>query len=499
VNEVAQKGVTYFSSAGNASRFSYEDMYRPIDPGFTISGAGENLHAFSDAGDISQDFIVPAGTSIDLWIMWDDPAPALDDKPNPAPDTDVDAYLFGASGLLTSSTFNNPLQGFNIEIISYTNSTDVDENVVLLLEKFSGPDPRRVKYIDRDENIVFVDPQGVNAGTCVGHSNVAGAIAVGASAFFNTPEFNDFRADLGAAPLSVAIINGFSSAGGTPILLDPAGNPISPLLTENPYIVGPDGGNTSFFRFDSPIDPDDFPNFFGTSASAPHLAAAAGLLLDANETLSTVDIREAFRVTAEDMDDPITPGFDTGYDFQTGFGFVNAFDALKVVLTVQKLKLTSICNNADGTHTWRVRNPNPFDVNVTYEVYRTDETGSLVAAPGDNFFDATIRGTTKIFWEDERGRSKETVKAPNNNACTVETTSISVYPNPTSRFLAVDNAKGQGMNLSVVNLFGRKVFSDHIEAGSQTSIDLARFGKGNYHIIATYADGRVETKQIMVR
>jgi hypothetical protein len=48
-----------------------------------------------------------------------------------------------------------------------------------------------------------------------------------------------------------------------------------------PGITAPDGGDTSFFfaRFTNPAtvgggEPDQFPNFFGTSASAPHAAAA---------------------------------------------------------------------------------------------------------------------------------------------------------------------------------------------------------------------------------
>ena len=79
----------------------------------------------------------------------------------------------------------------------------------------------------------------------------------------------------------------FSSAGGTPILFDINGKRLKkPVVRIKPGVVGPDGGNTSFFFAPYPFEvpggtePDVFPNFFGTSASAPHVAAVAALMLD---------------------------------------------------------------------------------------------------------------------------------------------------------------------------------------------------------------------------
>ncbi|MEL6193921.1 MAG: T9SS type A sorting domain-containing protein [Bacteroidota bacterium] len=87
---------------------------------------------------------------------------------------------------------------------------------------------------------------------------------------------------------------------------------------------------------------------------------------------------------------------------------------------IENLILTSMCNSASGAHTWRVRNPNAVDISISYEVVGSGETGTLTAkASSDTFFDATNKGTTKIFWKNELDEDKETVKAPNNNDCKV--------------------------------------------------------------------------------
>ena len=97
-----------------------------------------------------------------------------------------------------------------------------------------------------------------SSSTVYGHANAAGAEAVGAAAYFETPEFG----------FDPALLESFSSGGLTPILFDLTGSPIFELR-QKPGIVCPDGTNTTFFGFD--FEPDGFPNFFGTSAAAPDI------------------------------------------------------------------------------------------------------------------------------------------------------------------------------------------------------------------------------------
>ncbi|MFP4435804.1 MAG: ExeM/NucH family extracellular endonuclease [Chloroflexaceae bacterium] len=98
---------------------------------------------------------------------------------------------------------------------------------------------------------------------------------------------------------------------------------------------------------------------------------------------------------------------------------------------VEPLTLTSICNAADGSHQWRVRNPNDFDVPFTWQRVGTSETGEGVAlASSDTFFFTPTAGTVKIFW-DNNGTPAETVKAANNEPCTLPTGNITIVKQAT--------------------------------------------------------------------
>jgi subtilisin family serine protease len=122
--------------------------------------------------------------------------------------------------------------------------------------------------------------------------------------------------------------------------------------------VGPDAGNTSFFYFKlgfnvpGSSEDDQFPNFVGTSAAAPHVAGVAALLLDkrardlaahrqvpAPHTLTPEALYNLIRRNASDMRlrnvggnlGPQPVGVSDGFDYDTGYGLVDAVRALQAI------------------------------------------------------------------------------------------------------------------------------------------------------------------------
>ena len=125
------------------------------------------------------------------------------------------------------------------------------------------------------------------------------------------------------------LLEPFSSAGPTLILFNTAGNRLTiPRIRLKPEIVDPDGTNTTFFCPRSPsipsscdVDGTGLPNFFGTSAAAPHAAAVAALMLEAMPTTTPHTIYVILELTAIDMGPP-------RFDFDNGFGLIQADRAL---------------------------------------------------------------------------------------------------------------------------------------------------------------------------
>ncbi len=300
VDNVNAAGVAYFSSAGNDARHSYEDQFRPT----LVSGT--TRHDFDAGGltDTMQSVTIPAQTQVIFVLQWDEPFFSVSGSPGSA--SDLDMILYSAQGLGLAGGVDNNVGGDPVEVFAYENKSGQARNYQLRITQNAGPAPGRVKYVYFGD--LTVNEYASNSAALYGHPNAAGAAAVGAARYSQTPAF-------GVDP---PLLEYFSSAGGTPILRDTAGAPILELR-QKPDIVAPNGGDNTFFGGD--YEPNGWPNFFGTSAAAPHAAGVAALMLGFDGNLTPAQIHSTMQATAIDMDI-------AGPDFNTGFGLVQADQAL---------------------------------------------------------------------------------------------------------------------------------------------------------------------------
>ncbi len=333
VDTVKNSGVAYFSSAGNSGRVSYESNFRQSGQFEAIFG-GE-LHNFNPSGggvDIYQQITLPVGNTT-FSFQWAEPYFVVSGAPGSASDYDIFLCLSDTDPV---DMTNCPIGGATdnigsdpIEVIQ-PNITGSSLTLYVAISRFTGTSNDFLKYIVFRDS-VSIDEHDTASNTSTGHANAAGAEAVGAAFYARTPEF------LTPTPF----LNDFSSAGGTPILFDLSGNPIVELRLK-PEIVAPDGTNTTFFGSDisdpgDGSDLDSFPNFFGTSAAAPHAAAVAALMLEAaggSGSLTPDEIYTAMESTAIDIVRRSPSGIDNlpvGFDFDSGFGLIQADAAILAV------------------------------------------------------------------------------------------------------------------------------------------------------------------------
>jgi subtilisin family serine protease len=365
VDDVHDAGVAYFSSAGNDARASYESRFR-LSSEEGISGPRHDFARGRHNVDGLQHATASAGSVTLLSVQWDQASLSANGKRGAT--SDVDVWFYDANGepyeICTDDPdqvvcqipgFDANIDGDAVETPIMVNLSDEDLEVQIGIELFEGPAPNYIKYVyfDLDAGSFAIDEYDTASGTVYGHANAAGAEAVGAAAWYQTEEWG--------SPLRPqcipACLNSFSSAGGVPVFFGKNGRRLPvPEVRIKPGVTGPDGGDTSFFVADltfavpGTTEPDGFPNFFGTSASAPHVAGVAALLLDQRardiqahkrfigpRNLTPDAIFWALRLTADDMKlrnfggdiGPQRVDNANGFDFDTGFGFVDAQRALR--------------------------------------------------------------------------------------------------------------------------------------------------------------------------
>ena len=373
VDRVVDRGVAYFSSAGNQANNSYENSF--VSSGQIIQGSVAHDFDPGPGIDTLQQITIPAETNLVVSLQWDSPFLSASSVSGGAT-SDLNIYLLDDTGtqVLARSTGNNI--GRNaVEVLSFTNDNLFPTQFNLAITNPRGDTPNRLKYILFNSSTI--NEFASNSSTVFGHHAAIGAMAVGATNYRTTPLINR----------NPAILNWFSSVGPTTILFDKFGNRLpNPEIRQKPEIVAPDGTNTTFFGTDDNNDRDIFPNFSGTSAAAPHAAGVAALMLEAVPGTPPDILYEALKNSAIDMGAP-------GVDDQSGAGLIQADAAIRELQRLQALpeinlhipSITVTPPNIRGDREFKGNGPRIEIQTQAVEV----EQGTALRATGNVIFEET--------------------------------------------------------------------------------------------------------------
>lgn len=423
IDTVNASGVAYFSAAGNNGAIGYDNLA----PSFTThssSPSGELLMNFDTTGATTVTAMtasipqLPPGDFVAIVLEWDQPY--VTGSPGSGGATSQLDLCFTGSGVgLIASPINpddpnggsNTTIGTNTQVCTGANSKGVDpyqilvvgypasatngpacpsdyglpagatcssaQNITIQVGLAGGTAPHRIKLVveDNGAGVTYPGPIVPAGGTLQGHPGAAGAMAVGAAYWLDTPL-------CGTTP---AQLESYSAKGGDPILFDTTGTALAtPVTRQKPDIVGPDGVSNTFLGYaegafgSGACANTTYPNFFGTSAATPHVAAAAALLLQKNPGATPAQLYAALQKTAAPMSSSMP-------DYLNGAGFIQADAALADVPTAPDVTLnlspTTINVGQSASLSWTVTNATGCTASGAWSGSQ-GFSGSLTLKPG---------------------------------------------------------------------------------------------------------------------
>ena len=356
VDKATAAGAVYFSSAGNDGCSGYAATYNPqtnnsttqalllSEGGITYSGitaaesaAIESFHSFGTnaAGQpiLVQKVLIPVdnGTAGDypgqLVFQWNDPdALTVNGVKQVSTDYDILVFSVAANGTATySSNKSGKTSNFSTNIPEELPTSQLVagtqyEIVIARTNRTAntgGPTRNiatQIRWaIETDATQIAADFVNANSPNTYGHP--CSATCAGTAAYLYDDQF------LASDSTYTPIVETYSSNGPVNIYFDSAGNRLSaPVARKQPLLSTVDGVSTTFFPpatgttapgpsnpspYDS--DGDGYPNFFGTSAAAPHAAGCAALILSAANangiTLTPADIKSLMTSTTQGQSD----------------------------------------------------------------------------------------------------------------------------------------------------------------------------------------------------
>jgi Subtilase family len=389
ITTVKSQGVAYFTAAGNNGAFAYDN---PTDPAAVAAtplqfngtaatgtpGAGEKLLNFDatrsttvNAMSVTVPPMIP-GEFLAIVVQWDQPF--VSGAPGSGGATSqIDVCLTNVTGndtigddnlnpLTNSCTGTNAVGSDPLQVILVGNPASNTANSGTATFKIqiglanNTVAPNRIKVAVEGDGLPITMSTFFTGSspTIQGHSMSADAISVGAAFYFNTP----------ACGTTPAVAEVYSSFGGDRTLFDATGTRlVTPQVRQKPDLVGPDGGSDTFLGQNvgaknsgiaSCVNGTTFPNFRGTSAATPHVAAVAALLLEADPGLTVDQIYTILRQSTLSMS-PASPNV-------VGSGFIQAdvaatkTPAVIPPAPVLTLSSTSIAVGATSTLTWTSSN-----------------------------------------------------------------------------------------------------------------------------------------------
>ena len=278
-------GVSYFSSAGNRARQSWEGTYTPAG-GSNDFGGGDTVQTMGTPG---------SGTHVTVALQWAEPFGGA------TTNLALDIYdIVGGTPMFDFSfDTDNLATGIPEEIGNFTAGSNP---IGIAIRRVAGSGAPFMKYIVHGPPTFTVAEHPTNSNTINPDAAAAnGAFTVAASRF-NTPSSPE----------------PFSSRGPVTRLLDAGGNPLpAPDVRAKPNGDAADGVNTSVTGFQP---------FFGTSAATPSMAGIGVLLRQTNPSMPVDELYAILKDTSHTIDCTATGGVP---DVDCGFGFELADGAVQ--------------------------------------------------------------------------------------------------------------------------------------------------------------------------